>query len=66
MSQTRELTKDEVKNILSMEQPSKNKKRIVRLDDSFFNDYFDADCTEEDIRSIITSLLDDWKNGKEE
>ena len=61
MSQTRELTKDEVKNILSIEQPVKNKKRMIQLNDEFLSDYFDVDTSDEDIKNTIIELLTEWK-----
>ena len=64
MSQTRELTKDEVKNILSMEQVAGKKKRMVRFDEAVCKEYFDDDCSEEDIKNTIIALLDEWKQAQ--
>ena len=61
LSQNRELTETVTVEIL-LADTKKTKKRKVTLDSSRLDDYFPENVTEEEIKEIIISLLDNWRN----
>ena len=53
------LTADRIKDILSPE--IKQKKRSFTMKQDILDGYFSSDYTNEEIREVIISLLEDWK-----
>ena len=53
------LTEERIKEILSPER--KSKKRSFTMKEDILDGYFSSDYTNEEIREVIISLLEDWK-----
>ena len=53
------LTEERIKEILSPEK--KSKKRSFTMKEDILDGYFSSDYTNEEIREVIISLLEDWK-----
>lgn len=60
MSKERELSEDKVREILVKENPIKKERRII-LGTENLNEYFPDNYSEEEIKSVIISLLNKWK-----